>query len=122
LKQIDDSLTVDDVKNLLAETAVDLGEEGYDVYFGHGLVCAEALVKAIHIEFIPGDINGDGEVNGKDAIYLARHFAGWPGYNLAPAQFLAADVNGDKMVDGRDLIYFARHFAGWLGYEVFGKR
>jgi hypothetical protein len=74
------------------------------------------------ISFIPGNVTGSGTVDGRDIIYLQRHFAGWPGYELSPTQLLAADVNGDGVVDGRDLIYFARHFAGWPGYEVLGPR
>ena len=69
-------------------------------------------------KFIPGDINEDGIVNGADAIYLARYFAEWPGYELDATQLLAADINGDSVINGADGIYLARHFAEWPGYEI----
>ena len=28
------------------------------------------------------DLDGSGEVNNRDAIWLARHLAGWAGYEL----------------------------------------
>ena len=31
-----------------------------------------------------GDASGDGEVNAKDGILLARHIAGWTGYEVLP--------------------------------------
>lgn len=40
------TLTAGQVKNILAQTAVDLGAAGYDQYYGHGFVNAEAAVRA----------------------------------------------------------------------------
>jgi len=71
--------------------------------------------------FIPGDLDGNNVVNGADAIYLARYFAEWPGYELTGAQLQAADVNGDGIVNGADAIYLARYFAEWPDYSVLGK-
>jgi thermitase len=122
LKQIDSTLDVEDIKSLLAATAEDLWGDGYSIYFGHGLVDVQALMEVMLSGFIPGDINSDGEVDGRDIVYLLRHFAGWPGYELSPTQRMAADVNGDGVVDGRDVIYLMRHFAGWPGHEVLGRR
>jgi len=52
-----------------------------------------------------GDMNGDGEVNTDDAIYLLRH-ALMPG-NYPISQ--SGDVNGDKEVNTDDAIYLLRH-------------
>jgi serine protease len=39
------NLTAAQVKNILAQTAVDLGATGYDQYYGHGFVNADAAVR-----------------------------------------------------------------------------
>ncbi len=44
---IDESLTRDEFCQLLAETAEDLGDSGYDVKYGYGLVNEEALVNKL---------------------------------------------------------------------------
>lgn len=66
--------------------------------------------------FVVGDVNGDGEVNRADRIYLARAIAGWDGYELPPAS--VADFNGDGEVNRADRIYLARAIAGWDGYDL----
>jgi len=65
-------------------------------------------------EVLKGDINGDGVVNLNDAIYLAKHVAGWTGYEVIHAK---GDINGDGVVNLNDAIYLAKHVAGWTGYE-----
>jgi len=63
---------------------------------------------------LKGDINGDGVVNLNDAIYLAKHVAGWAGYEVIYAN---GDINCDGVVNLNDAIYLAKHIAGWTGYE-----
>ena len=41
------TLTAGQVKEILAQTAVDLGAAGYDQYYGHGFVNADAAVRAV---------------------------------------------------------------------------
>jgi len=67
-----------------------------------------------------GDVNGDGEADEWDVTYLARHLAGWNGYEVIDR--VAADVSGDGEVDEWDVTYLARHLAGWNGYERLGPR
>ena len=62
-----------------------------------------------------GDINGDGEVNAKDRMYLARALAGWDGYTVPGIEL--ADFNGDGEVNAKDRMYLARKLAGWDGYQ-----
>jgi len=71
------------------------------------------------IDNLYGDVNGDGTVDAFDALYLARHLAGWSGYEQIS---MAADVNGDGIVDAFDSLYLARHLAGWSGYEILGPK
>ena len=56
-----------------------------------------------------GDVTGDGELNRKDLLRLAKFFAGWD-VELDEA---AADVTGDGAVNRQDLLRLAKYFAGW---------
>lgn len=58
---------------------------------------------------LPGDINGDGKVNGKDGVLFAQHLAEW-GVTI---NMDAADVNGDGKVNGKDGILLAQYLAEW---------
>ncbi|MDV7401492.1 dockerin type I domain-containing protein, partial [Arthrospira platensis SPKY1] len=57
---------------------------------------------------LPGDINGDGEVNSGDVFYLINYlFAG------GPPPVGDGDVNGDGNVDSGDVFYLINYlFAG----------
>ncbi len=57
---------------------------------------------------LPGDVNGDGTVDGRDLLRFARYLAG----NDAAINQAASDVNGDGTVDGRDVLRLARYLAG----------
>ena len=63
-----------------------------------------------------GDCSGDGKVNRQDRVYLARHLAGWAGYETVDED--AADVSGDGKVNRQDRVYLARALAGWEGYTL----
>ena len=60
-------------------------------------------------ERIPGDVNGDGKVNGKDVTALSRYLAGWD----VEINLQAANVNGDSVVNGKDVTVLSRYLAGW---------
>ena len=59
---------------------------------------------------IYGDINGDGEVNTKDAVLLKKYLAG---YEALTFDRVAADVNGDGEVNSKDAVRLLRHLAGY---------
>ena len=57
------------------------------------------------LKYIRGDVNGDGYVTNKDAIYLLR-------YTLMPGRYpinQSGDMNGDGYVTNKDAIYLLRH-------------
>lgn len=58
---------------------------------------------------IPGDINGDGEVNNKDLTRLFRHLSGY----TVDVQQSALDVNGDGSINNKDLTRLFRHLSGY---------
>ena len=65
------------------------------------------------IDYIPGDVNGDKTVNGKDVTLLRRYIAG--GYDVIINED-AADVNDDNTINGKDVTLLRRFNAG--GYDV----
>lgn len=68
------------------------------------------------VSVLLGDLDGDGKVNVKDNMYLARYLAEWPGYD--EIDLAAADLNGDGKVNVKDNMILARHLAEWAGYET----
>ena len=56
--------------------------------------------------FVPGDANGDGQVDMNDLTYLGNYlFSNGP----PPNPYLAGDVNGDCNVDGNDINYLGNY-------------
>ena len=65
------------------------------------------------INYIPGDVNNDKTVNGKDVTLLRRYNAGGYGVDINED---AADVNDDDAINGKDVTLIRRYNAG--GYNV----
>ena len=65
------------------------------------------------ISYIPGDVNSDEAVNGKDVTLLRRYNAGGYGVDINED---AADVNDDDAINGKDVTLIRRYNAG--GYNV----
>ncbi|MBO5042589.1 MAG: Ig-like domain-containing protein [Clostridia bacterium] len=61
------------------------------------------------IDYIPGDINGDGVVNNKDVTRLMQYFAGWSVTVNTPA----LDVNNDGSYNNKDVTRLMQYLAGW---------
>ncbi len=73
----------------------------------------ELVVMAI--DYIPGDVNGDNVVTGKDVTLIRRYIAG--GYNVTINE-AAADVNDDGYITGKDVTLIRRYIAGGYGVEL----
>ncbi|MBQ7964519.1 MAG: leucine-rich repeat protein [Ruminococcus sp.] len=58
------------------------------------------------INYIPGDVNDDGIINGKDVTSVRRHIVG--GYEQTIVEE-AADVNADSRINGMDVTLIRRH-------------
>jgi len=95
MRSANPQLDGEQLRALLQMTATDLGTPGWNPTFGHGLVRADAAVAAaLALVDNPGDLNGDGVVDGADlGILLNAWLLGDP----------IADLNGDGVVDGADL-------------------
>lgn len=61
------------------------------------------------IDYQPGDVDGDGTVNGKDVTLIRRYNANWD----VEINLLAADVNADGVVNGKDVTQVRRFNADW---------
>ena len=57
---------------------------------------------------LPGDVTGDGVVDGRDVLRLMKYFAGQD----VTIDERNADVTGDGAVDGRDVLRLMKYFAG----------
>ena len=67
------------------------------------------------IEFIPGDVNEDDEVNVKDIILIRRYIAG--GYDVELVE-PAANVDENEEINVKDIILLRRFIAGGYGVEL----
>ena len=83
-------------------TIVEIGQEGV-----MGFICARCG-DTITSYFLMGDVNGDGVVDGRDLLRLARFLAGQD----VEIIWQAAEITGDGEVDGRDLLRLAKYVAG----------
>lgn len=71
-------------------------------------------------DYIPGDVNGDGNVLGNDVTYGVRYFKGLGApppdscYNFYAGDWLysAGDVNGNCEFTGSDITYLVAYFKG----------
>lgn len=69
-----------------------------------------AVVNGISIERpIPGDADGDGDVNVADVLFIQQYLAGWD----VEINKTAADVTGDKKVNIADALLIQQRLAGW---------
>jgi|GEM_PF-1658442 len=65
--------------------------------------------------FLNGDVNGNGQVEISDAMYLAKHLAEIAGFESV--EEIVCDVNGNGQVEISDALYLARHLALISGFE-----
>lgn len=85
---------------MLVVTPIGVAAEGADVDINMGE----------NIEFTPGDINGDGDVNLKDLVTIAQVQAKWTDVTYVS---YALDTNGDDQFTLDDVSFFAQYLAGW---------
>ena len=71
--------------------------------------CNECGFEREVVTYIPGDVNGDGEVNNKDLGVLRRWLNDWD----VEIDELAADVNRDGAVNNKDLGILRRYLNDW---------
>jgi hypothetical protein len=70
---------------------------------------ATTLIDTTYVNYLPGDANNNGDVNGIDVIFLVSYLKG---AGPAPDPMLAGDANGSCEVNGLDVIYLVSFFKG----------
>lgn len=96
---VDPTLTKQEIEDFLELTADDLGDPGFDILFGHGRINAHAAILTVLDNMsVPGDLSGDGVVNGED---LALLLGAWG--PCAACEDCPADLDDSCAVDGADL-------------------
>ncbi|MBL6998110.1 MAG: S8 family serine peptidase [Phycisphaerales bacterium] len=107
--QANPNLSVEEVKEILYVTAVDLGSAGEDNDYGHGIIdCVEAVNLAIELSdpceaplgFCPQDIDGDYSVNVIDLLSVIDTYGVCGDGSFKPA----GDVDGDCCVTVADIL------------------
>ena len=79
--------------------------------------CSVENGQIVILPCVPGDINGDGKVNAKDATRLFQYIAGW---NVEINE-KALDTNGDGKVNAKDATRLFQSVAGWKVEIYAGK-
>ena len=69
------------------------------------------------VEYLAGDANGSGIVDGIDVLYLTAFFKG---FGAPPDPLLAGDANGDCEVNGLDIDYLINYFKGFGETPYYG--
>ena len=67
------------------------------------------------LDFVYGDVNGDGKINGRDVVKLAKYLAAYDESTGTSSVTVSsgADVNGDGRIDGRDLVKLRKYLANY---------
>ncbi|MBX3354648.1 MAG: S8 family serine peptidase [Phycisphaeraceae bacterium] len=104
---VNPSLSESSIRSVLHQTAKDIGDPGYDLLNGWGRVDAFAAVSlAIDLLPIPGDLDGNGVVDGADLALLLGSWGECAACNACPA-----DLDGDCSVGGSDLAILLGHWS-----------
>lgn len=104
MRQANPDLDVDSIKQILINTAIDLGSHGEDNAYGWGIIDAYEAVRAVM--FQRGDADGNGTIDVADVVFLINYlYAGGP----PPDPLLAGDPSCDGIVDVADVIFLINY-------------
>jgi hypothetical protein len=91
----------------------------FALLFGTVLILAVPMgLYAQTCDYIPGDVNGNGSVNGIDITYVISYFKGHqvppidcnpPCTGVSDPFYAAGDVNGDCRFNGLDILFWISH-------------
>ncbi len=96
MRQADPDLSVDQIKQIIYDTALDLGPPREDNDYGWGMIDAYAAVQAVLQPPCPADLDGDNEVGIIDFLDLLAAWGPNPGH--------PADLDGDDVVGINDFL------------------
>ena len=87
--------------------------------FTKGITVGSSSVTENVTVYLIGDVNGDGDVTGKDKILLYRYLAEWENAASTIVSMEVADINQDGIVTGKDKILLTRYLSEWPGSEIY---
>ena len=70
---------------------------------------AQTFSPLFFVDYLAGDANRSGDVNGLDVVYLVNYLKG---LGLPPEPIFAGDANGDCLANGLDVIYLVTYLKG----------
>lgn len=99
---VNPSLSPNDAYTILTNTAVDLGDSGWDQYFGHGRIDANAAVLAASDNTVPtaNDDSATVDESSTIAIDLANNDSAEDGIDLGSISIVSGPSNGTVQVNG----------------------
>jgi subtilisin family serine protease len=102
MRQANPDLEVDAIKQILINTAVDLGPFGEENTYGWGIIDAhQAVLAALQSAYLAGDANHDQVVDLADVVCLLNYlYRNGP----SPEPVAAGDPNADCIVDIADVV------------------
>ena len=62
-----------------------------------------------YVDFVYGDVNGDGRINNKDLSLLMQYVNGW----VVEIDVTVADVNADGLINNKDFSLLMQYINGW---------
>lgn len=114
------TLINDEIEQLIEDSADSIPNN--NGLLGAGRINCVAWIPTVNCPYIPGDINGNGSVNGIDIVFAVNYFMGrggpppvncYPYCPTTPDPFYAAgDVNGNCAFNGIDITFFVRFVQG----------
>ncbi len=114
LKCADASLTQADFLEIIERVSVDLGEKGFDNYYGYGMADAEAYLDYHLAE--TADSDDDGALSQNDALLIVNEVANKKNASSITNR-TSADVDRDGAVTMKDAFLIIRHIKKWTEDE-----
>lgn len=109
---------VSDKTPLGTRADITLSYDPENIYVTHGTIDTNVPITltngAVDVNPVPGDINGDGNVNSKDITRLFQYQSNWDVY----VNEHTVDVNGDGKVNSKDITRLFQYQANW-NVEIF---
>ncbi len=69
IKELKPDCSLNEIKEILESTSADLGDTGYDIYYGHGLLNIKSILERLH-EYVPDVVVSQGMKDGVNRIHI----------------------------------------------------
>lgn len=107
MRSVYPAISAEQIRAVLQSSADDINAPGFDNFTGWGRLNAFGAVQgAIDLIPMPGDVNGDGVVNGADLALVLGHWG-----SCAECTECTGDLDGDCAVGGSDLAIVLGHWS-----------